>query len=127
MAISFVICAAIASGLTIGLLVRCRLDSYHHHRLLNLCVSSLMHVYIHTPPPPPYMYHLQSIDTLELEIKQRVGTEDEKWQAQRILPVLHRRHLLLVVRLGLGASSYMIQKGRLTKQILLHPTILSTQ
>ena len=28
-----------------------------------------------------------SIDQLELEIKQRVGTEEEQWQAKRILPV----------------------------------------
>lgn len=36
---------------------------------------------------------------MELEIKQRVGTEEEAWQAKRILPLLRRRHLLLVTLL----------------------------
>jgi metal transporter CNNM len=37
-----------------------------------------------------------SIDSLELEIKERAGTEEEKWQARRILPVISHKHLVLV-------------------------------
>ena len=48
---------------------------------------------------PFFLLHLQSIDQLELEIKQRCGTEQEIHYAKRILPVLHRRHLLLVTLL----------------------------
>ena len=36
-----------------------------------------------------------SIDYMQLEIKLKNGTEDEKKDAQRILPILNRKHLLL--------------------------------
>ena len=57
MAILCVLGAALASGLTVGLI---------------------------------------STDRLELEIKQRVGTPAEQWQAKRLLPILRHKHLLLV-------------------------------
>jgi hypothetical protein len=61
-----VLCAAFASGLTIGLM---------------------------------------SIDMMELEIKQRVGTPSEQHYARRLLPILTRRHLLLVTLLLFNASA----------------------
>lgn len=47
----------------------------------------------------------QSIDQLELEIKQRVGTPKEKKYAKALLPILNRRHLLLVTLLLFNASA----------------------
>jgi len=57
MAILCVLGAALASGLTVGLI---------------------------------------STDRLELEIKQRVGSPAEQWQAKRLLPILRHKHLLLI-------------------------------
>lgn len=59
-ALGCVVCAAMAAGLTIGLM---------------------------------------SIDPLELEIKQRVGTAEECRQASVVLPLIQRHHLLLVTLL----------------------------
>ena len=46
-----------------------------------------------------------SIEQLKLEIKEKVGTEEEQGQAKRLLPLLHRRHLLLVTLLLFNAAS----------------------
>jgi len=48
---------------------------------------------------------LLSVDALALEIKQRVGTEEEQGQARRLLPLLAHRHLLLVTLLLFNAAS----------------------
>lgn len=40
-----------------------------------------------------------SIDQLDLEIKQSIGTEEEKRQAGAILPILKQHHFLLVTLL----------------------------
>ena len=72
-----VLCAAMASGLTIGLL---------------------------------------SLDTLDLEIKQRVGTAEEKQHATALLPLLAHRHLLLVTLLlfnSLAAEALPLSLGEL--------------
>ena len=60
MAITCVMCAGLAAGLTMGLL---------------------------------------SLDTTKLEIKCRVGTEEEKRSAELVLPVVKKHHLLLVTLL----------------------------
>jgi metal transporter CNNM len=56
-------------------------------------------------PIPSHPIHQQSIDQLELEIKQRVGTPSEQKYAKRLLPILNRRHLLLVTLLLFNASA----------------------
>lgn len=89
-ALGCVVCAAMAAGLTIGLMVR--------H-----CSLYFIHPSIHRPmvglAPTSYTPHKQSIDPLELEIKQRVGTAEECRQASVVLPLIQRHHLLLVTLL----------------------------
>jgi len=46
-----------------------------------------------------------SMERLELEIKEKVGTEEEQRQAKRLLPLLHRKHLLLVTLLLFNSAS----------------------
>lgn len=48
---------------------------------------------------------LMSIEPLELEIKERIGTVEERSQAHRLLPLLNRRHLLLVTLLLFNAAA----------------------
>jgi len=50
-------------------------------------------------PPPLSLPPQQSIDPLELEIKQRVGTVEECRQASVVLPLIQRHHYLLVTLL----------------------------
>ena len=56
-------------------------------------------------PPSGLTIGLMSIEQLELEIKEKVGTEEEQGQAKRLLPLLHRKHLLLVTLLLFNAAS----------------------
>ena len=110
MAFWFVLCAAIASGLTIGLLVGGCVGLQH------LYDEAVAVVIFFSLSVSLFFFFPQSIDTLELEIKQRVGTEDERWQAERILPLLHRRHLLLVTLLlfnSLAAEALPLALGEL--------------
>ena len=104
-----VLCAALASGLTIGLMVRT-------YACLHVCVYACVRRAPRTGPtalPRSTRYTTQkksthtkqSIDQLELEIKQRVGTPDEQKYAKALLPILNRRHLLLVTLLLFNASA----------------------
>ena len=52
-------------------------------------------------PAQPIVY--SSIDPLHLEIKLKNGTEDEKADAYKIMPILEKKHLLLV------ASNFVIR------------------
>ena len=59
---------------------------------------------------------LLSLDTLDLEIKQRVGTAAEQQHAAVLLPLLAHRHLLLVTLLlfnSLAAEALPLTLGEL--------------
>jgi hypothetical protein len=59
---------------------------------------------------------LLSIDTLDLEIKQRAGTPTDKHHAASILPLLAHRHLLLVTLLlfnSMAAEALPLALGEL--------------
>ena len=59
---------------------------------------------------------LLSLDTLDLEIKEKVGTADEKQHAAALLPLLAHRHLLLVTLLlfnSLAAEALPLALGEL--------------
>jgi len=46
-----------------------------------------------------------SIDDLILELKESTGTDEEKAQAAKVLPILHNNHWLLVTLLLMNAAA----------------------
>lgn len=95
-ALACVLCAAMAAGLTIGLMVsayvvRQRLSLLAPHSQNRNARTTIDTVHHHAC--------VQSVDPLELEIKQRVGTAEECRQASVVLPLIQRHHLLLVTLL----------------------------
>ncbi|KAG5193132.1 hypothetical protein JKP88DRAFT_346455 [Tribonema minus] len=62
---------------------------------------------------------LLSIEPLEMAIKQRSGTVDEKRQARRILPIISRHHLLLVTLLLFNSLANEATQGGGTTSISL--------
>lgn len=46
-----------------------------------------------------------SIDDLVLELKEQTGSEEEKEQAKKVLPILHHNHWLLVTLLLMNAAA----------------------
>lgn len=92
-ALACVVCAAMAAGLTIGLMVRGVCPKPSIGGVTNESTQS------NPTFPKTHTRTRQSIDPLELEIKQRVGTPEECRQASVVLPLIQRHHLLLVTLL----------------------------
>ncbi len=57
---------------------------------------------------------LMSLDSVDLEVLKRSGTELEKKHAERIIPVVKNQHLLLVTLLLCNAAA--MEVGRMARQ-----------
>lgn len=71
----------------------------HLLQRLELPLFLVVHYHLYSVPSG------QSIDPLELEIKQRVGTDEERSQAKRVMPLIVKHHRLLVTLLLYNAAA----------------------
>lgn len=67
---------------------------------------------------------LLSIDMLELEIKEQIGSEEEKKSVKKIIPVLKKHHWLLVTLLFCNAMALEALPIFLDKLVPSHYAIL---
>jgi hypothetical protein len=87
MVVACILCAGFASGLTqVWLFCPCQAQ---------LLTVSLLHV----------LQGLLSLDEMEMQIKARSGTEQEKRYAAKLIPIISRHHLLLVTLMLWNATA----------------------